>query len=331
MSAGQRPDPSLPGGVLVFVGAVLGLGVFRFLLGLVRVNEALVLPLNTLLAVLFLGIPILALFFGANHKWSPKLALAFVVGGVLLQLIGVGFRDLHGLGGGFLNSLGQAGLQFWTVGLGALLATLVKDKNILVPIAIFLAIFDAFLVLTPAGITQQIMQKAPQALPNVAAQVPAVGAEQPTGKALAAAYVGPADLVFLGCFFVALFRFGMQTRLTFKLVVPALVFYLAVVLYTGWALPALIPIGLCILIANWREFQLSRDEKMSTALVAALGIALLVWGATRPKPTPEPLAEPSSSVDAPGFPELGGSPGSASGDRLPSEPQSAPGSTPGLQ
>jgi hypothetical protein len=329
MKASQRPDPSLPGGVWVFIAAVLGLGVFRFLLGLVRVGEAWVIPLNVLLAVLFLGIPILALFFGANHKWGPRLALGFVIGGALLQWLGVEFRDMTGIAGGVLNAFGQAGLQFWTVGLGALLATLIKDKNILVPIAIFLAIFDVFLVLTPMGITQQIMQKAPEALPSVAAQVPALGTNQPTGKALTAAYVGPADLVFLGCFFVALFRFRMQTRLTFKLVVPALLVYLAVVLSTGWPLPALVPIGLCLLVANWREFQLSKDEKISTAVVAALGLALLIWSATRPRPMPEPPAELSNSVGAPGPGESGGLLDSTSGDQPRSESPSAPESTPG--
>lgn len=52
-------------------------------------------------------------------------------------------------------------------------------------------------------------------------------------------------------------------------------------------------------MVNRKEFKLSKDEWASTGVVAALGIALLVWGATRPKPVEKKSAVTGQTQQAP--------------------------------
>ena len=74
-------------------------------------------------------------------------------------------------------------------------------------------------------------------------------------------------------------------------VIPVLIAYLLLVLLVGGffsALPALLPIGVTIFIVNRKEFKLSKDEMQGTLLVIAIGIGLIIWGATKPVPRAEP-------------------------------------------
>jgi hypothetical protein len=285
------------------------------LLRFVTVPEGALPIANALVAILFLGAPILALFFAARGRWSPKLAGLFVALGVALQ---VGFALLAVVVLGPMTLLGQIalaisqiGLPIWCVGLGALLATLVKDKNILIPIAIFLAVYDMFLVLTPGGPTQEILKHAPQVFESVAMAIPAVQSQATGGRVEAMAHAGPADFVFLSMFFIALFRFRMRTDQTLRWMIPVLLVYLLLTGVLGMPLPALVPIGATVLLVNWREFKMTRDELVSTIVVAALGVGLLAWGASRPKPP----AEPSPRADAQGAPRSEGLPEQAPSDR----------------
>ncbi|HVT12253.1 MAG TPA: hypothetical protein VHE55_08295 [Fimbriimonadaceae bacterium] len=299
-AASPRPDPSLPGGIPLFF---LGLGILaaiRVLLGYVSFPLAWLPPINLSLAVLFLAVPIVALFFAGNANWTWKTAAIFVGGGIAVQigiiLLGESV-PMPGPVAGILTAIAQAALGCWCAGLGALLATLIKEKNILLPIAIFLAAYDFFLVLTPWGFTQKLLKVAQPVFTKVAAQIPVVSAAPTHGVARAGAYVGMADLVFLAMFFIALFRFRMRTRQTLYAVLPALIAYLLIVLLLGryevagfslGQLPALVPIGLAVLIVNWREFDLKKDEKLATAVLALLAVGFLVFAATRPKPQAEP-------------------------------------------
>lgn len=280
--------------LLAFFGAITLLAAIRVALGFAVFPVGLLGALNVGLEVLYLGLPVIAIYRASDAPWSPRWALAFLVGGIMVQAGSIAFDHFvlrqHGFASGLISALSQIGLQTWCVGLGALLATLIREKNILIPIALFLALYDMFLVLTPVGPTQQLLKNAPAILQNAGMSIPKASATPTGGKAAVVAYVGPADLVFLGAFFVALFRFGMRTRETLVAMVPTLLGYMVVVLVFGVSLPALLPIGAVILIVNRKEFQLSKDEKLSTALITIMGVSLLVYGMThsRPKLPPEP-------------------------------------------
>jgi hypothetical protein len=286
------------------------LTVIRFLIPQVAVPLGIKLPLDFLLTIMFLGLPIYAIYRAMSGDLRPKHALLFITTGVLIQGAAI-FLDLavfrqKGIGSAICEPIKPLGLQIWCVGLGALLASLLREKNILLPIAIFLIFFDIFLVLTPLGPTQKIMSTAPQILKQIGMSIPSASTQvQLSGKSEILANVGPADLVFLGMFFLAMFRFEMKPKKTLIVLIPTLLAYLIFVISTRISLPALVPIGLVTLIINRNEFKLSKDEFQSTILISVLMLGGLIYSATRsrePKlprqpveisPKPASLASPA--------------------------------------
>lgn len=224
-----------------------------------------------------------AVYAGSKYTWTWKVALAGVLVGLVLQfgLPAQGHDPSVGL---VLASFRPSGLIIWSASLGALLGTLIRDYNMLVPISVFLIGFDFFLVLTPAGITQAVLGAAPEMVGQVAYTTPAVRSEANEVPLQPFALIGPADFLFLSMFLVALNRFGESARATFLWVLPALGAYLLIVLLLGHlslgpfslaALPALIPMAIVVLAVNWNTFKLSRDEKISLTVVTFLVLALI--------------------------------------------------------
>ncbi len=246
----------------------------------------------------FIALPVYAIFRAADHEWDWKLALQFIVLGLIIHIpLSLADRALaiapgqSSLLGSALAVLGQGGLLMWTVGLGALLSTRISDQNMLIPISLFLVGYDMFLVLTPIGFTQRIMKANPDLLPTVAYKLPSVGSVKPF------AFVGPADFLFMGMFFVALYRFKMNARQTMAWMIVAILVYLLLSIFTH-ALPLMVPIGLTVLAVNWSSFKLKRDEWIGTAVVAALVIGIISWGATRPKPKSDISSEAADVAPA---------------------------------
>lgn len=299
----------------------LFLGAAALPIGVVRV-------LNVLLPLLYLGVPILAIYRVASADWTRKLALFFFLGGLaawggFFLLEGPAYRASPFLAN-LSVALSQVGIQTFCVGLGAFLATMLRDKNLLIPIAIFLAVYDVFLVRTNIGPTHQLIVHAPAILKSTAVRIPAASTHHGNGIVAANAYVGDADVVSLAAFFVALFRFRLRTRETFLFMLPTLIAYLLIVIRFDIELPALLPIGAVILLVNYREFKLSKDEKLGTAIIACLACGLLTWGLTRPNSEPEPQPGHGPSVGVPGPPGSAQTPAPGAPGSPPSESPSAP-------
>ncbi|MEZ0324456.1 MAG: hypothetical protein ACAH95_00995 [Fimbriimonas sp.] len=289
-------------GLRVFLFALLAIVVLRLVTAFAQVPIAVLGFASIVVSVLFIAIPILGFYRGASFPWTWKEALLAVVCGGLIQfLFAMAATPVKVV---FLSAVlmacSQTGLLLWCFGVGALLASILKDKNVILPISIFLALFDIWLVFAPEGIASQaIGGKRPelqQMMQGLSYQVPALG-----GYARPMAYVGPADFLFIAMFFVALFRFKMRTRETFLALVPTLAVYLLVVLMFGnvmvgpfrlGALPALLPIGLVILLVNWGEFRLTKDELASTIAVFVIGSALVTWRLIVSNSAPEPPVAP---------------------------------------
>jgi hypothetical protein len=287
--------------------AVLRLGV-----NFVRLPEALLLTGSICVSVLFIAIPVIGFFRGASYPWSWKEALAlFLVGTAIHVSLGnvAGFLR-HPIYSAVALALAQTGLLLWCFGLGTWVASAMKDKNVLLPVAIFLALADIWLVFAPEGVAAQAINGTnpaiADALRKLAIQVP-----EPGGHARAMAYIGPADMVFLAMFFVVLFRFGMRTKATFQAIIPTLAAYLLVVLLWGdssvgpfrlGGLPALVPIGIVVLIVNRREFKLSKDEKQATIGVLVLMTALVTWRLVVSHKAQAERSVPSPSVTVPESP-----------------------------
>lgn len=276
-------------GIFVFFATLACLAALRLVIAFVPAPLAMVQALSIVVTIIFVAAPIFALFRAASSPWSPKLAMAFIVGGVVVH---VGLALLAGsLPMSFLVplliSIAQIGLVTWCVGLGALLTTKLKDKNLLIPVTIFLGGFDLFLVFSPVGPTRMIMQAAPKVLPAVGYAIPKIITAPSAAPVAPYAIVGPADFVFMAMFFVALYRFDMRPRPTFLALVPTLLAYLILSAFLG-SIPLLPPIALVVLIVNLREFKLNKEELASTIAVAVLCAGLVIWGLTRPKPPSEP-------------------------------------------
>ncbi len=265
----------------VFIGILIGLAVLRLAIGWITIPESLLKFANTVSGLLFLGGPLLGLVYGAKAKWTFPLSFACFFIGLVIQVASIfALRSLgpgSGALGGLLNAVAQVGLPLWCSGLGAMIATGVKDRNILIPISIFLIGFDIFLVLSPQGFVKQQLERSPQMFQSMAGQIPAFTAGPAKGHIEPGAYVGPADFVFLAMFMIALYRFDLRAKETARLIIPVLLVYMLVVVGWNLPLPALVPIGACVLIANGREFSLTKDEKQSTIGLLVVVALLLGW------------------------------------------------------
>lgn len=276
----------------MFAAIALLLFVLRLALPSIPVPLGLVEPLNLLATTIFIAGPIIGLFFAGSYRWQPPVAIAWFLAGVATHIGG------YLLASGPLGPTASAqvalaaantGLVFWCTGLGALLSFAIRDRNLMLPMAAFLAGFDVFLVTAPITFTTRTLATAPQTFAAISYSVPRFGTIEPLAR------VGPADIMFLAMFFVALHRFGMQARRTLAWILPVLIAYLAVVVFLGdvaigpvklSALPALLPIGATLLLVNRREFKLTRSEAYSTlgvCLLAALIAAAGVFLAGRPQ------------------------------------------------
>ncbi|MBI1757132.1 MAG: hypothetical protein HYR64_08515 [Fimbriimonas ginsengisoli] len=292
----KRPQAELRDFALVLGGLAL----LRVAIGFLPVPTSFLVTASLLVSAVFVAAPILALYRGAAHPWGLRSAGMLLGAGAITHIVCAlaVARMQQGLGLALLGAVGQAGLVCWCLGLGAIVAGLLKDRNLLLPVAIFLAFLDIFLVATPVAPTTRLIQARKEQFAQIAYTVPKPEAVPQSGRARTLAYVGPADFFILATFFVAIHRFRMRSRETLLVIVPTLIGYLLIVLLLGGVrvggvslaqLPALLPIGAVVLIVNRREFKLTRDEKVATLAVAGLGLLLVIWGATRRAPQAAPL------------------------------------------
>jgi hypothetical protein len=304
-------------GLLVIVRTVLYIAVPAITLPRRYIHAA-----DLFASVFFVALPIVALYAGANFGWNWKRSLSATVAGFGIQAA-FSLLSSHAhsaLLGNTLFSVSQAGLIIWCLGLGAFIATILKDSNLLLPLSVFLALFDFWLVFCPEGPVGQIArQSGKTVLPSIAYRVPTMVHAPPGAPIQALAYVGPADFMFLAMFFVALYRFKMRTRATFIAIIPVLVLYMLAVLLLGnvtigpvslAAMPALLPIGIVVLATNWREFHLTKDERVSTAVLTVAGLALVSWRMSLHWHDSELPVGPSNQApaqSAPALPESHGS------------------------
>ena len=99
---------------------LVALCVLRLLIGLVEIPRAAI-PLASLaVSVLFVAAPVIALFRGAAFPWTWKSSLVAVIVGVGIQVSAMVLvpQMRVPIVAGLLDSLGQAGLITWCLGVG---------------------------------------------------------------------------------------------------------------------------------------------------------------------------------------------------------------------
>lgn len=282
-------------GLRDFVLVAVALFLLRLFFGFVTFPVGVANALSILSAVLFVGLPVFAIYRASSHEWNAKGALLFVLAGAVLHVGGaVLARYVSGpstAGEVVLMAIVQTGILAWTLGIGVLLSLKIGDKNLMIPIAIFLVGFDMFLVFNPESPTRRMLENVPAVTQSVLATVPqAKATEEAKAGVQNLAQVGPADLLFAAAFFVLMFRFDMKPRKTMLWMVPVLVLYLLIVVFAGGAhigplslgmLPAMVPIGLTVLLVNWRGFKLQGQEIAGVVLVTLLSAGLAWFGIYR--------------------------------------------------
>ena len=315
-----------------FTLILLGLTVIQSIVRIVNVPAAIRTIVDILILVAFFIFTIFAIFRAMSEVPKPKIALIFLLIGTFIKVLTIytlaPLLGQSGLIGSLVGAVGNAGLMIACIGLGALIASLLREKNIMIPVGMFLIAYDYFLVLAPMGFVQRSLKSNPSLFTSMALSVPKTStttANASTMMDTTSAYIGPADLVFLGAFFLAMFRFDMRPKETLKWMVPTLIAYMVIVLVTHWNLPALVPIGLVTLIVNWKEFKLSKDEWASTIVLMVIMLSVLGFFAMqKPKlqPAPSPSATSSSIQGSANLPAqaLPSQPRSA----IPSAPQNTP-------
>ena len=269
------PEPAVPP---IRVAALACLGYLFFRWALVWTH----LPLRTPVLVLLLasgvvaagslGLPIAgiaAIVRTRKPNWTAFLALSGLAVWLLLTLA-VSRHWLTQLQYVLLSPVRDLGMIVTVAGFGILMASRLKELNILVPIGMF-ATFADFVVVHYGTVHRALSTtKGQQMLQSVSAKVPSVHPGIPLLT------IGPADFLFLGVFLACADRFGLGVRRNALWFTVILTLSLLLVAITGWPVPALAPMSLTLLALNWRRFRLTRDEWISTGAVLVLIGALFL-------------------------------------------------------
>lgn len=227
-------------------------------------------------SILFVSLPIALLFAVSGIRWNPLSAALSLLG--FLLLFAVCYWMLRERVGpvvvvGAVNQLAVLG---WAGSLGILIATSLRDKNLIFPISMVLVTVDLIAVFAPTGTVKQALssEKGKAVFEAISFKIPQFGHAAPLAQ------IGPADFLFIAMFFALIYRFEMRTKETAMALIPTLIAYLIIALMVG-PLPALVPIGLVVLIVNRKEFSMTRSEKGMTLGVGIACLALLAFMFTR--------------------------------------------------
>ncbi len=163
---------------------------------------------------------------------------------------------------------------------GTLLSLLLRSLNLIPPVASVLALVDIWTVLL-GGPVHRIMTSqsagAKVLQHTLTAALPSVhtarGAEP-------IQLVGFADYLFMAFFVAAICRF-VQSERAYRATIIALSAvlsgYMIFAFFSGWSLPALVPMAVVMIALHWRQFHYQRSEAFAL-LYAALFIGLIAAG-----------------------------------------------------
>jgi hypothetical protein len=153
---------------------------------------------------------------------------------------------------------------------GIALSRIVREPNVLLPVALVAMPVDYIGAMTNIGFTQNVVERHPEIVRAVSVPVPTVGGLHPLG------FIGPGDALFVAFFLAAVLRLGLNVRGTFWWMYGLLTVTLLFVLLTGVDVAALVPMGLSVLVANGGRMRLQRAEVFATLYAVALILALVV-------------------------------------------------------
>jgi len=219
--------------------------------------------------------PLLGLLLGAFLFTSLSVLAAFS-GGALGALLGLGKRLLWfalGVVGCVASNFFECGiaaeisLLVAGTGLALLVLPLLRERNILVPVALVAAMVDLWGV--AAGPTAVAMRSSPEVVQRASVKVSPLGGMRPIS------FMGLGDLVFVALFGGAVSALGLRLWATLCWMVVLLLFAMWLAIFLPVPVPALPFVSLAVLLPNRRSFSLSKGEKLAASAVAAIIAALL--------------------------------------------------------
>lgn len=158
--------------------------------------------------------------------------------------------------------------------LGILLSRIIREANVLLPVALVAMPIDYLGAMTPIGFTQNAVAQHPGVVQMLSVPVPRVGGAHHHSGLHPIGFIGPGDILFMAFFFAVVLRLNLNVRGTFWWMYGLLTATLLLVLVTGTNIAALVPMGLAVLAANFRHFKLKREEVFATVYAALLVVAL---------------------------------------------------------
>lgn len=166
---------------------------------------------------------------------------------------------------------------------GKLLARIVRERALTLPVVLVAALADVFTVFW--GPTGQALEKAPELVRKLSLAIPqagsAAGAEGARGLAFVAS-MGLGDFIFLAFFLTIAARFGFPLVRTMIAVILGACVGIVVALANPFGFPGmpLLPwMSVAFLLVNAGNFQLSATEKRDTAIAVGLLVVLFVVAA----------------------------------------------------
>ena len=276
----------------------------------------------TIPTIAFMAAQIAVVYFFTKTRWGFKGGLLWLVACLIgltamvaLMVSRIGFVDkIHrmpnipeiisivGLFQPSLLGMLMSGVILLTgASIGYLVSLRIKDKNLLVPVVMFAASIDFWTV--TQGPVSSMMEKLPEITNAISTPIPQAG----TGSFVPLVMMGIGDPLFMAVVFAAVHRLGMNGRRNFWFVFVIMTLAMLLVL-VGLVpyLPALVALAIAVVAANWREIRLSKQEKISVAIVGvvlvlsvfAIGNAFGPTEAAKKKPVP-PTTAPVSSPHSP--------------------------------
>lgn len=158
---------------------------------------------------------------------------------------------------------------------GILLSPIIREPNVLLPVALISMPIDYIGAMTPIGFTQNAVASNPHLVQALSVPVPSAGSGTHHGALHAIGFIGPGDALFMAFFFAVVARLNLNKRGTFWWMYGLLTATMLLVLFTGLNVAALIPMGLAVSVANYRYFRLKREEVFATIYATGLILVLV--------------------------------------------------------
>ncbi len=154
---------------------------------------------------------------------------------------------------------------------GAVLSRIIRERSLLLPVALIAMPIDYIGAMTPSGFTHDMVAHAGKIVDSVSVSVPAVTVHGMSVGPLA--FIGPGDVLFMAMFFAAVRRFELAEKKTFWWMF-ALLSISMIIAIRFFPVAALVPMGLAVIIANANQVKLKREEAF--AVLYAGGLILIL-------------------------------------------------------